>query len=113
MPIQRRYALKSKEAKQIIDQINQTLKLDFDKDTRVEVVVSDVGEIYLIESKPLLFKSNDRILPTLLFNDFIAKASKAIVDMVIPCSSADLANSLNSSNDPSALFPSESSRMCR
>ena len=81
MPIQRRYALKSKEAKQIIDQINQTLKLDFDKDTRVEVVVSDVGEIYLIESKPLLFKSNDRILPTLLFNDFIAKASKAIVDM--------------------------------
>jgi PUA domain protein len=81
MPTQRRYTLKSKEAKQIIEQINQTLKLDFDKDIEVEVVESDVGEIYLIGSKPLLFKSNDRILPTLLFGDFIVKASKVIVDM--------------------------------
>lgn len=81
MPTQRRYPLKSKEAKQIIDQINQTLKLGFEKDIGVEVVESDVGEIYLIEGKPLLFKSGDRVLPTLLFSEFTAKAPKVIVDM--------------------------------
>jgi PUA-domain protein len=81
MPTQRRYPLKSKEAKQIIDQINQTLKLDFEKDLGVEVVESDVGEIYLIGGKPLLFKSGDRVLPTLLFSEFTVKAPKVIVDM--------------------------------
>jgi PUA domain protein len=81
MPTQRRYPLKSKEAKQIIDQVNQTLKLNFERDMDVEVVESDVGEIYLINGKPYLFKCNERILPTLLFNDFTAKAPKVIVDM--------------------------------
>ena len=81
MPTQRRYPLKSKEAKQIIEQTNQTLKLGFDKDAIVEVVESDVGEIYLIGGKPLLFKSGTRVLPTLLFNEFISKAPKIVVDM--------------------------------
>jgi PUA domain protein len=81
MPTQRRYPLKAKEAKQIIDQTNQTLKLDFDKDATVEVVESDVGEIYLIGGKPLLFKSGNRVLPTLLFNEFTLKAPKIVVDM--------------------------------
>jgi len=81
MPTQRRYPLKAKEAKQIIEQTNQTLKLSFDKDATVEVVESDVGEIYLIGGKPLLFKSGNRVLPTLLFSDFTAKAPKIVVDM--------------------------------
>lgn len=81
MPTQRRYPLKSKEAKQIIDHINQTFKFGIEKDMGVEVVESDVGEIYLIDSKPLLFKSGDRIVPTLLFSEFTAKAPKVIVDM--------------------------------
>jgi PUA-domain protein len=81
MPTQRRYPLKAKEAKQIIEQTNQTLKLGFDKDATVEVVESDVGEIYLIGGKPLLFKSGNRVLPTLLFNEFTSKAPKIVVDM--------------------------------
>ena len=81
MPTQRRYPLKAKEAKQIIEQTNQTLKLSFDKDATVEVVESDVGEIYLIGGKPLLFKSGNRVLPTLLFSDFTSKAPKIVVDM--------------------------------
>jgi PUA-domain protein len=81
MPTQRRYPLKAKEAKQIIEQTNQTLKLSFDKDVTVEVVESDVGEIYLIGGKPLLFKSGNRVLPTLLFNEFTSKAPKIVVDM--------------------------------
>ncbi len=81
MPTQRRYPLKAKEAKQIIEETNQTLKLSFDKEATVEVVESDVGEIYLIGGKPLLFKSGNRVLPTLLFDEFISKAPKIVVDM--------------------------------
>jgi PUA-domain protein len=81
MPTQRRYPLKAKEAKQIIEETNQTLKLSFDKDATVEVVESDVGEIYLIGGKPLLFKSGNRVLPTLLFTEFTSKAPRIVVDM--------------------------------
>ena len=82
---QRRYPLKTKEAKQIVEEASKKLRLDLDAlfgvKANVEVVESDVGEIYLIEGKPILFKSGDRILPTLLFSEFIAKAPKIVVDM--------------------------------
>jgi PUA-domain protein len=81
---QRRYALKAKEAKQILDESSKTLKLDmetlFGKST-VEVVESDVGEIYLIGGKPLLYKTGDKTLPTLHFAEFTSKAPKIVVDM--------------------------------
>jgi PUA-domain protein len=81
---QRRYPLKTKEAKQILEEASKKLKLDmesfFGKAT-VEVVESDVGEIYLIGGKPLLYKAADKILPTLLFTEFTAKAPKIVVDM--------------------------------
>ena len=47
----------------------------------VEVVESDAGEVYLMGGKPLLFKVDNRILPTLLFTEFAASAPKVIVDM--------------------------------
>jgi PUA-domain protein len=82
---QRRYPLKTKEAKQIVEEASKKLQLDLDTlfgaKANVEVVESDVGEIYLMEGKPILFKSGDRILPTLLFSEFIAKAPKIVVDM--------------------------------
>ncbi len=78
---QRRYPLKAKEAKQIIEEASKKLKLDLDLKANVEIVESDVGEIYLIEGKPILFKSGEKVLPTLLFAEFIAKAPKIIVDM--------------------------------
>ena len=81
MPTQRRHPLKTKEAKQIIDQINQTFKLNFEKDTHIEVDETEKGEIYLVDGKPLLFKSDSRIHPTLMFSDFIVKAPKVVVDM--------------------------------
>jgi PUA domain protein len=81
MPTQRRFPLKAKEAKQLIEQANHTLKISLEKDSTVEVIDSEVGEIYLIEGKPILFKAEDRILPTLLFNEFTTKAPKAVVDM--------------------------------
>ncbi len=81
MPTQRRYTLKTKEVRQILDQTSQTLKIIFGKDATVEVVESDIDEVYLINGKPLLFKSGNRILPTLLFGEFTATAPKVIVDM--------------------------------
>jgi PUA-domain protein len=81
----RRYPLKAKEAKQIIEEASKKLRLDlealFGVKANVEVVESDVGEIYLIEGKPMLYKAGDIILPTLLFSDFTSKAPKIIVDM--------------------------------
>jgi PUA domain protein len=86
MPIkQRRYALKTKEAKQILTEASTNLKLDletlFGSKANVEVVGSEVGLIYLIGGKPLLFKADDKILPTLHFAEFTAAAPKIVVDM--------------------------------
>ena len=81
---QRRYPLKTKEAKQILEETSRTLKLNLEVlfgKTTVEVVQSEVGEIYLIREKPLLYKDTDKILPTLHFSDFIARAPKIVVDM--------------------------------
>ena len=81
----RRYPLKAKEAKQIIEEASKTLKLDMEplcgSKENVEIVESDVGQIYLIEGNPVLFKSGERVLPTLLFNEFTSKAPKIVVDM--------------------------------
>jgi PUA domain protein len=82
---QRRYPLKSKEAKQIIEEASKKLRLDlealFGAKANVEVVESDVGEIYLIDGKPVLYKTCGVVLPTLLFAEFSAKAPKIVVDM--------------------------------
>ena len=94
---QRRYSLKTKEAKQILTEASTNLKLDlealFGSKVNVEVVESDVGAVYLIGGKPLLYKAGDKVLPTLLFSEFTAKAPKIVVDMgAVPyvCKGADV-----------------------
>jgi PUA domain protein len=98
MPIkQRRYALKTKDAKQVLTEAQAKLKLDLDAllgpKAIVEVVESEVAEVYLIGGKPLFFKAGDKVLPTLLFTEFTAKAPKIVVDMgAVPyvCKGADV-----------------------
>jgi PUA domain protein len=81
---QRRYPLKTKEAKQIISQASTKLKLDleamFGLKANVEVIESEVGLIYLIGGKPVLYKAAE-VLPMLTFNEFVTQAPKIIVDM--------------------------------
>jgi PUA-domain protein len=96
-PKQRRYALKTKEAKQILNEASSKLKLDLealiDSKANVEVVESEVGLIYLIRGKALLYKAGDKVLPTLLFSEFTAQAPKIVVDMgAVPyvCKGADV-----------------------
>ena len=82
---QRRYPLKSKEAKQILEDASKKLRIDIDSlfgaKPNVEVVESDIGEIYLLAGKPVLYKVGNAVLPTLLFAEFVAKAPKIVVDM--------------------------------
>jgi PUA domain protein len=94
---QRRYSLKTKEAKQILTEASKNLKLDlealFGSKVNVEVVESDVGLIYLIGGKPLFYKTGEKVLPTLLFTEFTAQAPKIVVDMgAVPyvCKGADV-----------------------
>ena len=93
----RRYALKSKQAKQILNEISEKLKVNveglFVSKANVEVVDADVGKIYLVNGKPLFFKVEERALPTLLFQDFALGAPKIVVDMgAVPyvCNGADV-----------------------
>jgi PUA-domain protein len=94
---QRRYSLKSKDAKLILNEVAERLKVNVDalfgSKAKVEVVKVEFGQIYLIDGKPLFFKVGARVLPTLLFQDFAALAPKVVVDMgAVPyvCKGADV-----------------------
>ena len=94
---QRRYSLKSKQAKQILNEISERLKFNvealFGPKVNVEIAESAVGNIYLVNDKPLFFNIEKRVLPTLLFQDFVSQAPKIVVDMgAIPyvCNGADV-----------------------
>jgi PUA domain protein len=84
MPSNRRYSLKSKEAKQILNEASQRLKLDLDamfgNKANVEVVESEAGNLYLIGGKPIMFKA-ESVLPLLGFIEFINASPKITVDM--------------------------------
>ena len=93
----RRYTLKSKQAKTILNAAQQEVKGNkdavFSSRPKVEIVEADVGEIYLVNGKPLLFKSESRIMPTLFYENFVAQAPKIVVDMgAVPhvCNGADV-----------------------
>jgi PUA-domain protein len=94
---QRRYAVKSKEAKHILNKVSERLKVNveelFGPKANVEVVEADIGKIYLVNGRPLFFKVGERLLPTLLFQDFASQAPKIVVDMgAVPyvCNGADV-----------------------
>jgi len=94
---QRRYSLKSKQAKQILNEISERLKFNvealFGPKVNVEIAESAVCNIYLVNDKPLFFTVETRVMPTLLFQDFVSRAPKIVVDMgAIPyvCNGADV-----------------------
>lgn len=94
---QRRYSLKSKDAKLILNEVSERLKMKVEtllgSKAHVEVVEGDFGQIYLVGGKPLFFKAEDKVLPTLLFQDFALRAPKVVVDMgAVPyiCKGADV-----------------------
>jgi PUA-domain protein len=94
---QQRYSLKSKQTKQLLNEISERLDVNlealFGPKVNVEIVESSVGNVYLVNNKPLFLKIEERFLPTLLFQDFVSLAPKIVVDMgAIPyvCNGADV-----------------------
>jgi PUA-domain protein len=85
MPTKRRYSLKTKEARQVLADASAATKIDlealFGTKTNVEVAESEIGSIYIIGGKPLLFKTGEKVLPTLQFSEFISSTPKIVVDM--------------------------------
>ncbi len=93
----RRYSLKSKQARQLLSEIIESLNVDmeihFGQKANVEIAELAVGHIYLINGKPLFFKIENRVLPTLFFQDFLSQSPKIVVDMgAVPyvCNGADV-----------------------
>ncbi len=93
----RRYAVKSKEAKQILAQASEKLKVDLDvlfgSKVNVEVMEGEADKLFLVEGKPTLFVVGDAILPTLTAEQIISQLPKVVVDMgavKFVCNGADV-----------------------
>jgi PUA domain protein len=81
---QRRYALKSKETKQILSEASQRFKMDlealFGSKATIEVVEFDIGQTYIVNTRPVMFRA-ESFLPLLCFTEFVDIAPKVTVDM--------------------------------
>jgi PUA domain protein len=93
----RRYSLKSKEAKTLLNKASEKLKINIgtliDAKASIEVIEIDYGEVFLINGKPLLFRTGEDVFPTLFFKEISARAPKIVVDMgAVPyvCNGADV-----------------------
>jgi len=93
----RRYPLRSKEARTILTQASDSLKMDvesiFGSRSNIEIVEFERIRIFLVNGRPLLFKNEDALLPTLFFAEALRKLPKIVVDMgAVPyvCKGADV-----------------------
>jgi len=86
MPVKfRRYFLKAKEAKDVLDKASARLRMDFEGvfggKVNVELVEAESAEFILLNGKPLLARVGEKMVPTLVFDEFVAVAPKVVVDM--------------------------------
>jgi len=82
---QRRYFLKDKETKALLTKITEKLKINteqlFEDKTNFEIVEVDFGDVFLVNGKPLMFKTGQEVYPTLAFEKFLTMAPRVVVDM--------------------------------
>jgi len=93
----RRYSLKIKEGKLILRKVSERLKINLEtilgSKANVETVEAEFGQLILVNCKPLFFKVEETVLPTLFFREIFVHAPKVVVDMgAIPhvCNGADV-----------------------
>ena len=93
----RRYSLKSKDAKTILNKASEKLKINLasivEAKANIEAIETDFGELFLINGKPLLFSTGEDVFPTLFFMEISSRMPKVVVDMgAIPyvCNGADV-----------------------
>jgi PUA domain protein len=81
----RRYFLKDKESKLLLNKTSERIRVDLRQiispKVKVELVETEFAEIYLFNGKPLLAKAEGKIFPTLFFGEFLDSATKVVVDM--------------------------------
>jgi PUA-domain protein len=86
MPVKfRRYFLKAKEARDLLDNASRKLKIDFERvfggKVNVELVEAESAQFILFNGRPALARVGDKTVPTLVFDEFVAVAPKVVVDM--------------------------------
>jgi PUA domain protein len=81
----RRYFLKEKEAKMLLDCFLHQLNVSLDRFAKgriaLEIVETEVAEFYLIGGRPAFIKIEGKIFPSLTFDKFFEVMPKIIVDM--------------------------------
>ncbi len=93
----RRHFLKEKETKRFLLEVTQRLGTDIERllgsKTRVEVDEIGAIEIFIVNGRPLLARSNGELFPTLTFEELLPLIPKIVVDMgAVPyaCKGADV-----------------------
>ncbi|MCW4019771.1 MAG: DUF1947 domain-containing protein [Candidatus Bathyarchaeota archaeon] len=93
----RRYFPRKKKKHLFLNNISRKLKIDtehmFGSKPRIEVIESARHRVFVIDGRPLVAESEDELFPTLLFQDFLSRLPKIIVDMgAVPyvCNGADV-----------------------
>jgi PUA-domain protein len=93
----RRYSLKSKEAKNLLNEASERLRINLGTivgaKANVEVLETDYGKVFLTNGSPILFRTGKDVLPTLFFKEILASMPTVIVDMgAVPyvCNGADI-----------------------
>jgi PUA domain protein len=86
MPERRRqHFLKSKESKDLLEKASQKLKIDleqlFKDKANLQAIETEFTEILLIDGKPTLIKTNEKIYPTLISKELFDVMPKVVVDM--------------------------------
>lgn len=93
----RRHFLKEKEARQLLLELSQKLKVDAQQllgsKPRIELAETQTVEIFIVNGKPLFARFEGTFLPTLISNGVFPLLPKIVVDMgAVPhiCNGADL-----------------------
>ena len=80
-----RHFLKAKETEEVLNEASKKLKVDlkqlFNAKLNLELVHTELAEIYLINGKPSLVKMQEDIFPTLTFDAYSALLPKIVVNM--------------------------------
>ena len=81
----------------ILKKVSDRLKVNFqtilDSKAKIETVEADFGKLILVNCKPLFFKVEDNVLPTLFFKEVAMHTPRVVVDMgAVPyvCNGADV-----------------------
>ena len=93
----KRHSLKSKDAKKLLQEISEIMKINFEdifkSKIHVEMVEIENIEIIILNQRPLIARSPVCIFPTLFFKEIFSSYPKLVVDMgAVPyvCNGADI-----------------------